>query len=94
MGTLPTVVDICLDRAAVIPEISQHCVAQVANFGASDASALDVMFGRATPRGRLPFELPRSMEAVLAQRPDVPNDTKNPLYPFGAGLDLPTAGSA
>ena len=31
------------------------------------------------------FELPASMEAVGAQRPDVPYDSPRPLYPFGFG---------
>ncbi|MDB4913763.1 MAG: glycoside hydrolase family 3 domain protein, partial [Gemmatimonadetes bacterium] len=35
------------------------------------------------PVGRLPFELPRSMDAVRAQKPDVPHDSPSPLYPVG-----------
>jgi beta-glucosidase len=37
-------------------------------------------------KGRLPFELPSSMEAVRKQKPDVPYDSEEPLYPFGFGL--------
>jgi beta-glucosidase len=48
---------------------------------------LDVLFGRGEPRGKLPFDLPSSMDAVLAQRPDVPFDTRDPLYHFGYGLN-------
>ena len=40
----------------------------------------------ASPEGKLPFELPSSMEAVAAQKPDVPHDSKAPLYKFGFGL--------
>ena len=47
----------------------------------------DVLFGKATAEGKLPFELPRSKEAVEAQMEDVPYDSENPLYPFGAGKD-------
>ena len=43
------------------------------------------------PRGRLPFELPRSMDAVRASRPDVPSDTADPLYPYGSGQQIPEA---
>ena len=32
------------------------------------------------------------MAAVEASRPDVPSDTADPLYPYGAGLDLPSRG--
>ncbi len=86
MARVPTIVDIFLDRPAVIPEITDQCVALLGNFGASDAAVLDVIFGRFTPTGKLPFELPSSMEAVRAQRSDVPGDSENPLFAFGHGL--------
>ena len=86
MRALPTIVDIYLDRPAVIPEIAQACAALLANFGASDAAVLDIIFGRFKPTATLPFELPFSMQAVREQHPDVPRDSANPLYEHGAGL--------
>jgi len=86
LNTVPTIVDIYLDRPAVIPEISAKAKALVANYGASDAALLDVIFGKAKPEGKLPFELPSSMEAVRNQKEDVPYDSKDPLYKFGFGL--------
>ncbi|CAN5348784.1 hypothetical protein BH10BAC4_BH10BAC4_18470 [soil metagenome] len=86
LKTVPTIVDVYLDRPAVIPEISQYAKGLIANFGASDAALLDVIFGKAKPEGKLPFELPSSMEAVRNQKEDLPYDSKNPLYPFGFGL--------
>ena len=83
---VPTIVVIYLDRAAVIPEIAAQCAGLLAEFGASDAAVLDVIFGRSAPAGKLPFELPSSMEAVRNQKPDLPYDSENPLYPFGHGL--------
>jgi beta-glucosidase len=82
----PSVVVIHLDRPAVIPEISEAAKALLAEYGASDAAVLDVVFGKDRPEGRLPFELPSSMEAVRNQKTDVPYDSENPLYPFGFGL--------
>lgn len=87
---VPTIVDIYLDRPAVFPEINAAARAVVANYGASDAAVLDVIFGRAQPEGNLPFELPSSMEAVRNQKEDLPHDSKNPLYPFGFGLRYKT----
>jgi beta-glucosidase len=84
--TVPTIVVIYLDRPAVIPEISQAAKAVLAEYGASDTAVLDVVFGKANPEGKLPFELPSSMEAVRKQKTDVPYDSDNPLYPFGFGL--------
>ena len=91
LKTVPTIVDIYLDRPAVIPEISTHAKALLANYGASDAAVLDVIFGKAQPEGKLPFELPSSMEAVREQLTDVPYDSKDPLYPFGFGLSYEPA---
>jgi beta-glucosidase len=34
----------------------------------------------------LPFDLPASMSAVLAQRSDLAHDIPHPLYRFGYGL--------
>lgn len=86
LGTVPTIVDIYLDRPAVIPEINAKAKGLLADFGASDAAALDVIFGKDKPGGRLPIELPSSMNAVRAQKEDLPYDSKNPLYKFGYGL--------
>lgn len=86
LRTVPTIVDIYLDRPAVIPEIAGASAALLANFGAGDEALLDILFGKSAPGGKLPFELPSSMDAVLAQKPDVPFDSPAPLFPFGFGL--------
>jgi beta-glucosidase len=83
---VPTIVDIYLDRPAVIPEIAEKSAGLLANFGASDAAVLDVIFGRFAPSGKLPFEMPSSMAAVRRQKEDLPYDSENPLFPFGYGL--------
>jgi beta-glucosidase len=86
LKAIPTIVVIYLDRPAVIPEISAAAKALLADFGASDDAVLGVLFGQARPEGKLPFELPSSMEAVYAQKADLPHDSQNPLYPFGFGM--------
>ncbi|MFL9677750.1 MULTISPECIES: glycoside hydrolase family 3 protein [Streptomyces] len=88
LATVPTVVCVNLERPAVLPEIADRAAALLADYGAGDDALLDVVFGRARPEGRLPFELPRSMAAVRAARPDVPNDTEDPVFPYGHGLEL------
>jgi beta-glucosidase len=86
MRQVPTVVDIYLDRAAVIPDIAEEAAALLGDFGATDDALLDIVFGRATPEGRLPFELPSSMESVRSQLPDMPYDSSDPVFPYGHGL--------
>ena len=86
LAQVPTIVDIYLDRPAVIPEIAEQSAALLANFGASDNALLDVIFGQFAPTGKLPFELPSSMEAVRNQKEDLPYDSENPLFVFGHGL--------
>jgi beta-glucosidase len=89
LARTPTIVVIYLDRPAVIPEISAASKALLADYGACDEAVLKVIFGQARPEGKLPFELPSSMEAVRTQKADVPYDSQNPLYPFGFGLAYP-----
>jgi beta-glucosidase len=91
---VPVVLDVYLDRPAILTPLDPVVSALVVDFGASDAALFDALTGRIAPRGRLPVELPRSMDAVRQSRPDVPSDTSNPLYPFGAGLDYVADGTA
>ncbi|MGH7492875.1 MAG: glycoside hydrolase family 3 N-terminal domain-containing protein [bacterium] len=86
MQAKPTVVSIFLERGVVMPEINEAATAIVANFGASDEAIFDVIFGKSQPMGKLPFELPRSPEAVERQKEDVPHDSEDPLFPYGFGL--------
>ena len=84
-AAVPTVATVYLDRPAILTPLKERARAVLANFGVSDAALVDVLAGRAAPEGKLPFELPSSMEAVRAQRPDVPHDSPRPLYPIGFG---------
>jgi beta-glucosidase len=86
LSKVPTIVDIYLNRAAVIPEISAASKGLFASFGADDSALLDIVFGNFNPQGRLPIEMPSSMDAVRKQKEDVPYDSENPLYKFGFGL--------
>lgn len=88
---LPTVVDVYLERPAVLTPIA-GVGALLGSFGTDDRPFAEVLFGRAEPRGRLPFDLPRSMAAVVASRTDVPFDTADPFLPFGHGLAYEPAG--
>lgn len=99
-----SIIDVYLDRPAVltpIVEAQTRALAQnskgrgsvlMVNYGSDADAFLDVCFGigDSIPRGKLPFDLPRSMEAASSSREDVPFDTKDPLFKFGHGLTFPS----
>lgn len=86
VAAVPTVIDIYLERPAVLGGLEESAAAVIANYGACDAALLRVLFGERGPLGSLPFDLPRSMAAVIASRSDVPFDTAEPTFRFGHGL--------
>lgn len=59
----------------------------VGSYGTSNEALLDALTGEVAPRGRLPFDLPRSMDQVRAHPEDVPG-YDDPLFAFGHGLTL------
>jgi len=83
----PLVVDVVLDRPAVLTPLLSFASAVVGSYGASDAALLDALTGTIAPEGRLPFDLPRSMEDVRRKGEDVPGFA-DPLFAFGHGLAL------
>lgn len=83
---LPVVLAVDMDRPAILTNVKDRAGALLAVFGASDAALLDVVTGKAVARGRLPFELPSSMAAVMAQDPALPDDSARPLYRRGDGI--------
>jgi beta-glucosidase len=87
-AAVPTVVDVFLDRPAILEPVVEAVDAVVADWGSSSQALLDVLSGAVPATGKLPFDVPRSMAAVEASRPDVPFDTENPLFRFGHGLSL------
>ncbi|MCK9925336.1 glycoside hydrolase family 3 C-terminal domain-containing protein [Frankia sp. AgPm24] len=84
--TIPTVIDIYLERPAILADLTDATASLIANFGASPEAFVRVLFGEAEPQGRLPFDLPSSMAAVEAGHSDVPFDAVNPTFGFGFGL--------
>lgn len=84
-AAVPTIVTVYLDRPAILTELKDRVSALIGNFGVSDAALLDVLTGVAQPEGKLPFELPSSMQEVEAQSSSLPHDTAHPLYRIGFG---------
>ena len=76
------IVDIALDRPAILTDVADIADVLIVNFGASDLALLRALDGTVPPEGRLPFELPSSMEAVERQNSGRPADSEGPLYPL------------
>ncbi|GAB7360721.1 hypothetical protein MBLNU230_g0598t1 [Neophaeotheca triangularis] len=87
-NAVPTIVDIKMNRPAVIPEIAKKAKAVFASYGSSPEALLDVIFNvnGAAPEGRLPFDLPSKHKWVENSKEDLPFDTKKPLFEYGHGL--------
>ena len=83
---VPTVFVTTLERPLILTNVRPHVTALLGDFGISDEALMDLISGKASPQGRLPFELPSSVEAVRQQKSDLPHDSPSPLYPIGFGL--------
>ena len=83
----PVVVTVYLDRPAVLTPIKQTAKAVIANFGVKDEVLFNRLFDNNPYNAKLPFALPDSMDSVLKQSSDLPNDMQA-LYPLGYGLTL------
>ena len=79
----PVILVVHLDRPAILEPLLPFTGALVAEFGASDAVVLDVLMGRKTASGELPFDIPRTTAAIERSRVDVPGDTVQPLFVAG-----------
>ena len=83
---VPTIIDVYLDRPAILGPLVDLAATVTVNFGAAPEAFTRMLFGAAEPQGRLPFDIPSSMADVEASRPDVPFDTVDPTFRFGDGL--------
>lgn len=85
---VPTILDVSLERPAILASFVDGTTTMIVNFGVGSEAFVKAIRGVLPIRGRLPFDIPSSMEAVIAGRSDVPFDTSDPTFGFGFGLDL------
>ena len=84
--TQDLVVVVDLNRPAILEDIKKHSSALIGTFGVLDEIIFEGIFGEFNPSGKLPFEIPSSMESVLNQKEDLPDDSMNPTYEYGYGI--------
>jgi beta-glucosidase len=82
-AVVPLVVDVTLDRPAVLTPLLPFCAALAGTYDTGGPAYIAALPGAVRPRGTLPFDLPRSMQAVRDRQSDVPNDTRDPLFIMG-----------
>tara|TARA_B100001057_G_scaffold16476_1_gene15426 strand:+ start:2644 stop:4584 length:1941 start_codon:yes stop_codon:yes gene_type:complete len=83
-NNLIVVVD--LNRPAILQEIKSLTAGLIGTFGVLDEVIFEAIYGNFNPSGKLPFEIPSSMEEVKKQKEDLPDDTDNPSYEYGYGI--------
>ena len=88
----PVVLDVTVDRPPVLTPLLAHVAVLTASYGTGDEAFVDALTGVVQAQGRLPFDLPRSMEQVRRHPEDVPG-YDDPLFAFGHGLGAPADGS-
>ncbi|HOC12677.1 MAG TPA: glycoside hydrolase family 3 C-terminal domain-containing protein [Propionicimonas sp.] len=81
----PLLVDVTCDRPAVLTPLLDVAAAITVSYGTGGGAYFDAVTGRVPPRGRLPFDLPRSMADVRTHPEDQPG-FDDPLFAFGHGL--------
>jgi len=88
-GAARTILCIYFRQPYVLDEESgvRKAGAILAGFGVSDGALMDVMTGKYSPRGKLPFALARTLQAIRDNAPDAPGyPAADTLFPFGHGL--------
>ncbi len=89
---VPIISVIVLSRPYVLTEVLElsDSVLVVYRPGVSmGAQAIaDALFGKTPINGKLPVQLPASLEQVTRQREDLPFDLVNPLFEFGDGIEV------
>jgi beta-glucosidase len=77
----------------VFAEFEKKVDGIILGFGVQDQAILDILSGKYEPVGRLPMQMPASMETVEKQKEDLPfdmdchKDTEGNTYSFGFGLN-------
>lgn len=89
VGPKNTVLNIYFRWPFVLDDASglKNAGAIVANFGVADGPLWDVLSGKFKPRGKMPFALANTQQAIIDQLSDVPGyPDKDTWHPFGFGL--------
>lgn len=91
MQKKPTILVIHMLRPVVIPEFQKYAAAIIADFSVKPEIILEAVFGDFAPTGKLPFDLPLTLQDAANQKSDVPFDCKHKAFAYGDGLTYRSA---
>lgn len=86
---IPIVTVVMMGRPYILTWCAENASAIVVAYypGTQGGKAIaEVLFGDYNPQGKLPIQIPRTMEQVISQKSDIPFDIDDPLYDYGFGL--------
>ena len=86
MNKYPTILDLGLDRPVVFEKLNEKAKAVTGHFGAEEEVFVKLLFGAINSEAKLPFALPKTMDAVWAHEVDRPVSDGDALYPFDFGM--------
>lgn len=93
MGKKPVILSVKCHRTFIPSEIEPLADAILVDFETQAQAILDIMSGKAEPSALLPFQMPKDMETVEAQKEDIPRDmvpytdSEGHVYDFAYGLN-------
>ena len=94
MKDKPVIVSINMTNPMVVAEFEREVDAILVNFGVQTQAILDIVSGKVSPSGLLPFNIPENMETVENQFEDVSHDMSCHIdelgneYDFAYGMDF------
>ena len=94
MKDKPVIVSINMTNPMVVSEFERTVDAILVNFGVQTQAILDIVSGKVSPSGLLPFNMPENMETIEEQFEDVPHDMicyvdeLGNEYDFAYGMDF------
>lgn len=87
---------VVMNRPYVMTPISENSDAVMIVYRpgitAGGEAVAHALFGDCEISGKLPWQIPATMDQVLMQREDVPKDIAEPLYDYGFGIDIAAFG--
>ena len=94
---MPVITVVLLGRPYVMTEIVELSDAVLVAYRPGVTMGADAiaaaLLGKSAIGGKLPVQIPRSMEQVLLQREDLPADIPEPLFEIGYGLETRALGA-